>query len=117
MGNDGGCKITTIKSLKDDWKSFQKRLYKYLEQEYMNSEKDSYEEREFETLCNLVDKYPKDINKLNSSEIIDLFRPFEFCDCPKLFQDCIVTGQGSYVLRPMDILSECLSGIYIETWT
>jgi len=99
MGMDGGCQITKIEDIKENWKEIRKRLITQLGV----YEKDSSIES---SMLKQARELPEDINNLSSNEILSLLSFLEYRDCPFLFDDkYIVTGYGDNVTSWMKSLS------------
>jgi hypothetical protein len=114
MGADGGIKITKISDIRKKWKDVIKNIIEGLEYDI---EKNDYNSEYSLELLDKVKKLPKTIDNLSNEEICKILQIFESCDCPYLYEDNLITGEGDLVGDQMNMLSYALPGIYIETWT
>lgn len=115
MGSSGRIKITKISSIKTDWAEIRERLIMYFESDLKTADK--WEVSDIEDALNNSIALPLNIDELSNEEICNLFNYLRSCDCPYLFEDCIITAYGDYVDNNMNTLSVALKGEYIETWT
>lgn len=115
MGADGGIKITKISDIKKDWSKIKDDLIRCFEREIKSS--DEWEKKYHEEYLMWSMELPDDIESLSGEDVCKLFSYLSSCDCPYLYEDSMITAEGDYVSDRMDILSRCLNGISIETWT
>lgn len=114
-GYDGGIKISKISDIKNNWPQIRNNLIKILEDKYLNCSK--WEEKFALKYAEDSKKLPKDISNLSNKEICDSLSFIQSVDCPYLLDDYIITAVGDYVPSEMKILSDCLIGEEITTWT
>jgi len=115
MGADGGIKITKISSIKRDWRKLKEKLVNSFKSDLKECK--SYEKEWIEKYILESEKLPKNIDDLSNEEICKLFNYLHSCDCPYLYDDLLITGEGDYVADQMNTLSWVLDGVSIETWT
>lgn len=115
MGADGGIRITSVDEIKNDWLNIKSQLITSFE---INLEYcDSWDLKYIEKYIEVTKKLPDEINSLTGDDIVNIFNYLSSCDCPYHFNGYIITGNGNNVPDYMNILSNCLNGKYIETWT
>lgn len=113
MGVDGGVKITKISDIKKNWINIKNSFIKWLGSENKTDWSDISNKDVQEAM-----KLPDNIDKYSGDEICKMLEYFKSCDCPYNLDDIyIITGDGDYVSSTMRILSDCLNGEYVETWT
>ena len=115
MGFDGGIKITKISNIKNNWGDIRTKLIERLEEKYIQCE--DWEEKYILRYVDDSKKLPKNISRLSNKEIRDLLSFISSLDCPYLLDDYIITAVGDNVSSEMLILSDCLGGIEITTWS
>ena len=77
----------------------------------------SYEKKWLDEYILQSENLPETIDNLSNQEICKLFKYLQSCDCPYLYEDFIITGEGDNVADQMNTLSYILGGVSIETWT
>lgn len=110
MGFDGGVKLSKLSDIRKDWNEFRDKLI----EEFISVSYDDYMVEE--ALCD-SEHLPINVDNLSDLEICTLLKVFKHCDCPYLYGDILITGEGDNVSTEMNVLSKCLPGISIETWT
>ena len=122
MGADGGCKITPVSYIRNDWKKIKYSLISTLENELNTAVSDSFNDRwtrdNHPTYIETIKQWPDSVRFKTNVAIWEYLRIFPSCDCPYLFQGkYIVTAHGTNINELHRTLSECLPGDEIETWT
>ena len=115
MGADGGIRISKISDIKKDWFKIKSSLINRFE--FCVRTKENYESEYYIEYLDKSKKLPDNIDNLSNKDIKNLFNYLSSCDCPYLYEDSIITGEGDNVEDQMNTLSEILPGISIETWT
>lgn len=118
MGADGGIRITKMKNLKHGWPAFRSRLIVECNDFLFDS--DEFDEKIAQECFDCVADLPLSVEHLSYVDIVSLLQFAKNCDCPKMVDGYLITGEGDAIPRSMNILSTSLAavnGIYIETWT
>jgi hypothetical protein len=122
MGADGGIVITKVQSIKDNWPKVKDELIKWFEGGLAGVVRrdESWNVKTYTEAVEACKNLPDDVKDCSGEDIVKLLGFAASCECPYLFEDNIITGQGDYVWDLMDTLSHCLcsiGGTRIETWT
>ncbi len=115
MGADGGIKISKVSEIKENWKTIREALIRALENNLQYCDK--HELRYAKEAWFESENLPKNIDKFTGDDIVKMFNFLKNCDCPYHYDGLIITGNGDYIGRNMDTLSNMLPGVNIETWT
>ena len=117
MGADGGFSYTKIQDFRDNWKEIKASL---LEGCLPKSWNYDYQINEMCEIKISVEKMPDNLENMSNSDIIEMLKPFESCDCPGIIEDyLLITWNGDDVANNMIILDDALwrYSTSIETWT
>ena len=117
MGSRGGIRITKVSEIRKNWKHIKEELTACFT--YQVEHGDSWELKYNQEYLDKSLELPDKIDDLTNNEIMVKLLYMSNCDCPYLYEDFIITGEGDYLPRQMEILSNALRryGEYIETWT
>ena len=114
MGMYGGVKLTKVSDIRKGWIGIKLKLMdKFTPSKYIRG----HFKYEYEEALRQAESLPDNVDDLSDLDIFGILQRFEYCDCPYLYGDTLITVEGDNVSMEMNALSECLPGISIETWT
>ena len=119
MGADGGFRATSITGIRNNWEKLRLKFIDTFENIYLECEK--WEEKYYYKIYQECKKLPKKVEKLTDYDLVNLFNFLQYCDCPTLLGEYMITAEGDNVVDFMNTFSYLLNTIedsnYIETWT
>ena len=115
MGAEGGITITSVKTIKKDWTEIREKMI------HMFNDVEHVPGWWLESRLKInkkVEALPEDIGDMSGSEIEKMLSSICTCsDTPYYYGGDIITSWGDNVDDEINIMSQCLGGWYLETWT
>lgn len=120
MGADGGVYITKMEVVRKDWAKIKNRLVEAFQPYEMEtlSHWQTDESEENAELLKATLELPDSVAHMSYTEIVASLQYLKNCDCPRIYDDLLITGYGDAIPNSMNELSRALvQGTRIETWT